>query len=119
MLDVVGGRLATFIDTVGDMPATHGDGGAKLARSLAEDLPEHGKSLRSLLGVLFERVIPTALHTSGPGYLAYIPGGGLPFSAVADLVAGITNRYVGLWVAAPGLVAALPRSTEIHMLETA
>lgn len=105
MLGVVGERLGTFIDAVGDTPAAHGDGGAKLARALAEDLPEQGKSLRSLLGVLFERVVPTALHTSGPGYLAYIPGGGLPFSALADLVAGVTNRYVGLWMAAPGLVA--------------
>jgi len=105
MLEVVGDRLGTFIDTVGEMPAAHGDGGARLARSLAEDLPEQGKSLRSLLGLVFERVVPTALHTSGPGYLAYIPGGGLPFSALADLVAGVTNRYVGLWMAAPGLVA--------------
>ena len=104
MLDVVGGRLATFLDTLDSMPAARTDGGAKLARSLAEPMPEKGRSLRTLLGVLFERVVPTALHTSGPGYLAYIPGGGLPVSAVADLIAGITNRYVGLWMAAPGLV---------------
>ncbi len=104
MLDLVGGRLATFLDGIAEAPATDTDGGAKLARSLAEPMPERGRSLRSLLGVLFERVVPTALHTSGPGYLAYIPGGGLPVSAVADLIAGITNRYVGLWMAAPGLV---------------
>lgn len=105
MLDVVGTRLATFLDTLDTMPAAHTDGGAKLARSLAEPLPERATPLRHLLRVLFERVMPTALHTSGPGYLAYIPGGGLPHSAIADLIAGVTNRYVGLWMAAPGLVA--------------
>ncbi len=104
MLTLVGGRLAAFLDRIGDMPATNTDGGAKLARSLAEPLPEEPASLRHLLRVLFEQVVPTALHTSGPGYLAYIPGGGLPASALADLIAGITNRYVGLWMAAPGLV---------------
>ncbi len=104
MLDVVGVRLGTFLDTLDTMPATQTDGGARLARSLAEPLPETGTTLRNLLRVVFERVMPTALHTSGPGYLAYIPGGGLPHSAIADLIAGITNRYVGLWMAAPGLV---------------
>ena len=39
----------------------------------------------------------------GPGYLAYIPGGGLPHAAVADLVADAMNRYVGVFAAAPGL----------------
>ena len=104
-LALVGQRLGTFLDNVGTLPASQTAGAARLARSLAEPLPERGSSLRNLLRILFEQVMPTALHTSGPGYLGYIPGGGLPMSAVADLIAGITNRYVGLWMAAPGLVA--------------
>lgn len=104
-LDLVGRRLADFLDRVGTAPTTDTDGGARLARDLTEPLPERGSSLRNLLRVLFERVVPTALHTSGPGYLGYIPGGGLPAAALADLIAGVTNRYVGLWMAAPGLVA--------------
>jgi aromatic-L-amino-acid decarboxylase len=104
-LALVGQRLSVFLDTIGTLPASQTDGAARLARSLAEPLPERGSSLRNLLRILFEQVMPTALHTSGPGYLGYIPGGGLPMSAVADLIAGITNRYVGLWMAAPGLVA--------------
>jgi aromatic-L-amino-acid decarboxylase len=35
--------------------------------------------------------------------MAYVPGGGLPHAAVADLVADIVNRYVTVWRAAPGL----------------
>ena len=104
-LALVAQRLGTFLDNVGTLPASQTAGAARLARSLAEPLPERGSSLRNLLRILFEQVMPTALHTSGPGYLGYIPGGGLPMSAVADLIAGITNRYVGLWMAAPGLVA--------------
>lgn len=48
--------------------------------------------------------MPTSFSTAGPGYLAYIPGGGLFPSALADLIANAINRYVGVWVAAPALV---------------
>ena len=48
-------------------------------------------------------MIPKSFNTAGPGYLAYIPGGGIFHSAVADLVTDGVNRYMGLWLAAPGL----------------
>ena len=80
----------------------HG-GGAALARSLREPLPETGRPAGELLDLLFEKVIPKGFNTAGPGYLAYIPGGGVPHAAVADLIADATNRYVGVFAAAPGL----------------
>ncbi len=48
--------------------------------------------------------MPKSFNTAGPGYLAYIPGGGIFHSALADLIAGAVNRYTGVWLAAPGLV---------------
>ena len=48
--------------------------------------------------------MPKSFNAAGPGYLAYIPGGGLFASAVADLIADAVNRYTGLWMPAPGLV---------------
>jgi aromatic-L-amino-acid decarboxylase len=33
--------------------------------------------------------------------MAFVPGGGLPHVAVADMIADITNRYVGVWHASP------------------
>jgi len=104
LLDLAGARLSSFVDTLPTQPMVGTDGGARLARDLAEPLPEKGTSFRNLLRVFFERVVPGALNTSAPGYLGYIPGGGLPVSALADLLAGTTNRFVGLWMAAPGLV---------------
>ena len=47
-----------------------------------------------------------SFNTASPGYLAYIPGGGILHAAVADLIANTTNRYVGVWLAAP-LLATL------------
>ncbi len=50
-----------------------------------------------------ERAAEASLLAPGPGYLAYVPGGGLPSAAIADLVADLLNRYTGLSPAAPAL----------------
>ena len=97
-------RLETFLRELPTRPMHHMDGAQRLVRSLRQPLPESGVPFRRLLGQLFEQVIPFGLNTAGPGYLAYIPGGGLVHAGVADLIANVTNRYVGIWQAAPGLV---------------
>lgn len=45
-----------------------------------------------------------ALETAGPGYLAYVPGGGLYAAGLADLLADVGNRFTGYSMAAPGWV---------------
>jgi aromatic-L-amino-acid decarboxylase len=97
-------RILAHIESLPHQPMHATAGGKKLARSLRGTLPERGQPFEKLLRLLFGRVIPASLNTASPGYLAYIPGGGLFHAAVADLIADATNRYVGVWVAAPGLV---------------
>jgi len=53
----------------------------------------------------FGRAAASAFETAGPGYLAYIPGGGLPEAALAEWLAGTVNRYTGFAATAPALVA--------------
>lgn len=60
--------------------------------------------LAELLGTVREAA-SVAVETAGPRYFGYIPGGGLPSSAVAELVTRVLNRYTGLSDLAPGLVA--------------
>jgi aromatic-L-amino-acid/L-tryptophan decarboxylase len=103
LIDEAAERIVAHIDSLPSQPSADTAGGAELARSLVEALPETGTPATELLDFLFERGIPRSFNTAGPGYLAYIPGGGLPQSAVADLVANATNRYVGVFAAAPGL----------------
>jgi len=105
LVDAALPRILEHIASLPHQPAADAEGGAELARSLREPLPREGAPVEELLDLLFERVIPRSFNTAGPGYLAYIPGGGLPHSAVADLISGATNRYVGVFAAAPGLVA--------------
>jgi aromatic-L-amino-acid/L-tryptophan decarboxylase len=97
-------RIVRHIETLPAQPMHATRGGKKLARALREPMPERGVPFDRLLRLLFGRVIPTSLNTASPGYLAYIPGGGLFHAAVADLIADATNRYAGVWLAAPALV---------------
>ncbi len=97
-------RIVAHVESLPEQPAAVWEGGAELARSLAEPLPREGEDFEKLLELLFERAIPHSFNTASPGYLAYVPGGGLFHSALADLISDATNRYVGAWLAAPGLV---------------
>ena len=75
-----------------------------LCRSMRESAPEQGTALKALLDPLFDEWIPRSFTTPAPGYLAYIPGGGIYPAALADFIADTTNRYTGIWQAAPALV---------------
>ena len=103
MIAAAAERIVAHIASLPGQPSADTAGGAELARSLIEPLPREGTPYEQLLDLLFTRVIPKSFNTAGPGYIAYIPGGGLPHSAVADLIADATNRFVGVFAAAPGL----------------
>jgi aromatic-L-amino-acid decarboxylase len=103
LVDAAMDRIAPHLDSLPRQAAADAEGAATLARSLVEPLPERPAPLGEVLDLLFERAVPRSFNTAGPGYLAYIPGGGLPHSAVADLIADAVNRYVGVFAAAPAL----------------
>ncbi len=75
-----------------------------LCRSMRETVPEQGSALEPLLDTLFDDCIPRSFGTPCPGYFAYIPGGGVYPAALADFIADTSNRYTGIWRAAPALV---------------
>jgi len=67
-------------------------------------ISEHPRDAATLLGVLEREVIQPGGHPASPGYLAYIPGGGLYHSALGDYLAAITDKYAGVFFAGPGAV---------------
>ena len=103
LIDAAARRAVDHVASLPSQPSADVEGGAELARSLVEPLPSEGRPAEELLDLLFDRVIPKSFNAAGPGYLAYIPGGGLPHAAVAGFIADATNRYVGVFAAAPGL----------------
>ncbi len=96
-------RIVPHVASLGEQPAADVEHAAEAARALVAPMPRTGRPFEELLALLFERAVPQSFNTAGPGYLAYIPGGGLFSSAVADLIANAVNRYVGVWIAAPAL----------------
>lgn len=104
MVDTAMRRIIDHIESLPDQPAGPTRPPAEAARAVRGPIPEEGRDLGSLLDVVFDEAAPQSFNSAGPGYLAYIPGGGLFHSAVADLVADAINRYTGVWQAAPALV---------------
>ncbi len=95
--------VVEFIEGLDDAPASNTEGGLELARRLREPPPERGSDFDELLEQIGDAVAHT-FEYSGPGYLAYIPGGGLYTAALAEFLAQGVNRYAGLWQPSPAVV---------------
>ena len=96
-------RIVAHIGSLPVQPVSDTRGGFELARSLVEPMPEAAVPLAELLDLIFERAVRPTYNTASPGYLAYIPGGGLFHAAVADLIADSINRYTSIFNTAPAL----------------
>lgn len=77
-------RLVEHLATIGAQPVRGDVEAAGLCRALREPPPELGSTLEPLLDSLFDEWIPRTFNTASPGYLAYIPGGGVFPGALAD-----------------------------------
>ncbi|HEY6843154.1 MAG TPA: aminotransferase class I/II-fold pyridoxal phosphate-dependent enzyme, partial [Thermoanaerobaculia bacterium] len=103
LIDEAANRIVDHIASLPQQPARNVDDATEFARSLIEPLPKKGESFDKLLDFLFDEAIPRSFNTPSPGYLAYIPGGGVVHAAIADFIATAVNRYVGVFAAAPAL----------------
>ncbi len=104
MADEVVARCIAHIATLSSQPLYGVHEAEALCAMMRESSPAMGTPLTVLLDELFTTYIPQSFNTPSPGYLAYIPGGGLFPAALADFIADTTNRYTGIWQAAPALV---------------
>lgn len=72
--------------------------------ALAQPFGEHPADIGELLSILDAEVNTPGINPASPGSFGYIPGGGLYAAALGDLIADVTNRYSGVFYAAPGAV---------------
>jgi aromatic-L-amino-acid decarboxylase len=104
MAAAVAEALISWIAGLADAPAENTAAALEVAARVAGSPPEVGSAG---FGALLDEALEAARHTfeySGPGYLAYIPGGGLYTAALAEFLAQGLNRYVGLWQPSPAIV---------------
>jgi aromatic-L-amino-acid/L-tryptophan decarboxylase len=92
--------LIEFLGRQPDLPAGGEPGGLEAARAVRESPPEEGGEFKPLMETI-ELAAAKAYGTTGPGYLPFIPGGGLFTATLADFLATGINRFVNLWSAAP------------------
>src|SRR5262245_57086964 len=93
LIDEAARRVIEHIQSLPAQPSANVEDATEFARTLVEPLPRDGESFDKLLDFLFKEAIPRSFTTPGPGYLAYIPGGGIFHAAVADFIATAVNRY--------------------------
>lgn len=105
IIDAFARFAAQHIERLEQMPASGLPPAQARARAREVSRPIGEQPLEGgipAITALLERAAEAALGASGPGYLAYVPGGGVPTAGVAELVAGLLNRYTGMTPAAPG-----------------
>lgn len=100
-LQTIGKELSKYLDNLATSPTNKPEPEID-PQFLA--IENSGTAIESIVEPLFSQVIDGGLNPATPGFLGYIPGGGLPHSALADLIGDITNNYSGLYSTAPGVV---------------
>lgn len=68
------------------------------------DIEEKGASLNQLLTLYEKSIDGVGINPASGGHMGYIPGGGAYPSALGDYLAAVSNRYAGIFYAAPGAV---------------
>ena len=104
LADTTVARVIEHIATLDRQPASGDVRAEELCRRLREAAPEDPVPLAALLDPLFDEWIPRSFTAPSPGYLAFIPGGGLFPAALADFISDGVNRFTGVWQAAPALL---------------
>src|SRR5437773_1345107 len=102
LIDACAAYVVEHVDSLPEQPSFDVDGAADLASTFDEPAPDEGRPIEAVLARLGP-AIAKSFTTAGPGYLAFIPGGGIPAAALADFVATSVNRFVGVAAAAPAL----------------
>ncbi len=103
MMQITTEKVITFLDELAEPVIFDMETAREGAYQASETLPEQQSSLNDILDDLFDNKIPYALQTGSPGFMAYIPAGGIFHAGLAELIAKVTNRYVGIDITAPFL----------------
>src|SRR4030081_792211 len=104
-------RPATFLADRETAPAADFVDLERLYEAIRQPPPEVGQHPTRILDIALAAGAK-GQDTAGPGWLAYIPGGGLPTAGLADLLARTTNRFVTEWE--PGPVMAEIEATVVR-----
>lgn len=101
--DAAAAYAERFLESLGDLPA-YRPGFGDPAGVLTQPFAEEPADIDRLLATLDAEVNAPGINPASAGSFGYIPGGGLYPAALGDFLADVTNRYSGVFFAAPGAV---------------
>jgi aromatic-L-amino-acid decarboxylase len=73
-------------------------------RLLESPISERGIPIDEVIELVERDVVRPGGNPASGGHLAYIPGGGIYHSALADYLASVSNKYAGIFFTGPGPV---------------
>ena len=94
------GYLIEFVQSQDEAAAMDVEGAIEAARSVRGTPPDGPGSFDQLMDTV-DLIAANSYNTTGPGFLPFIPGGGLYASALGDFLATGINRFVNMWGQAP------------------
>jgi len=74
------------------------------SQRLDPEFAEQGREAADVLDYAAACIEAPGFATTSPRFMAYIPGGAVPYSAFGDLIAAASNKYSGFASASPGAV---------------
>ena len=74
------------------------------SQRLEPEFAEQGRHPKAVFDYVAACVDGPGFATTSPRFITYIPGGGLFHSALADMLAAVSNKYSGFASASPGAV---------------
>jgi aromatic-L-amino-acid/L-tryptophan decarboxylase len=92
-----------FLQALHGLPA-YRSGFGDPAGALTQPFDEEPADIGQVLAILEREVDTPGINPASAGAFGYIPGGGVYPAALGDFLADITNRYSGVFYAAPGAV---------------
>src|SRR5204862_2963732 len=93
----------SFLNNI-DSIATYVTSETRGAGIFDSPISEEGIGIDAAVDLIRENVDTPGLNPASGGHLAYIPGGGIYYSALGDYLADVFNRYAGVFYASPGAV---------------
>ena len=91
-----------FLEKVPNLPTYESKDNSQILEQMP--ISETPRTLEECIQNLKQSVDFSGINPTSPGHMGYIPGGGLPVSALGDYLAALTNRYSGVYYASPGAV---------------
>jgi aromatic-L-amino-acid/L-tryptophan decarboxylase len=92
-----------FVEERYAAPSHDFDGIDDLLAALPDAPPAEGRPIDELIDVV-ARAAGKGFDPANPGFVGYIPGGGLYGAAIGDFLACVINRYTGVSAPAPAAV---------------